>query len=268
MLKVTAVSYLNTKPLLFGLISKDLHKSLQLTLDHPAACAEKLRSGEADLALIPVAAIPEIPNATIVSDFCIGAIDKVRSVVIYSDVPIEEIKTLLLDYESRTSVALSFILIQEYWKVNPVLHQTNSGFESLIQGNTAAVVIGDKALELEGKFKYTYDLAEAWKSHTGLPFVFAAWVATKELEPAFINHFNEALAYGIEHIPSLMYILPNPGPQLDLYTYFTENISYHLDAEKRNGLQLFLDKWKIYEPIFRELIQNSNLEKIQTSPNN
>ncbi|HMG14108.1 MAG TPA: menaquinone biosynthesis protein [Saprospiraceae bacterium] len=255
MLKLIAVSYLNTKPLLFGIVSKDLHKSLQLTLDHPAACAQKLKNGEADLALIPVAAIPDIPGARIISDFCIGSIDKVRSVVIYSDKPIEEISTLLLDYESKTSVALAYILLKEYWKLNPQLRASEPGFESIIKNDIAAVVIGDKALELEGKFKYTYDLGETWKKHTGLPFVFAAWVSTKEIDNAFVAEFNDALAYGIEHIPSLMYILPNPNQKLDLYSYFTENISYKLDEDKKKGLKLFLQKWEVYQDQFKKELE-------------
>lgn len=260
MLKLTAVSYLNTKPLLFGIVSKDLHKSLQLSLEHPAACAEQLKNGKTDLALIPVATIRDIPHARIISDFCIGSIDKVRSVVIYADKPLEEISTIMLDYESKTSVALAYILLNEYWKLSPQIVAAEPGFESLIKNEVAAVVIGDKALEWEGKFKYTYDLGEAWKKHTGLPFVFAAWVATKEIDQAFIAEFNDALAYGIEHIPSLMYILPNPNKELDLYSYFTENISYNLDEDKRKGLSLFLKKWDEYAPRFKKEL-NTDLVK-------
>ncbi len=261
MLKLIAVSYLNTKPLLFGLVSKDLHKSLQLTLDHPAACAQKLKNGEADLALIPVATIPDIPGARIISDYCIGSVNKVRSVVIYSDKPLEEVSTILLDYESKTSVALAYILLNEYWKLSPQIRKSEPGFESLIKNDIAAVVIGDKALEWEGKFKYAYDLGEIWRKHTGLPFVFAAWVATKDLEKNFVSEFNDALSYGIEHIPSLMYILPNPNQKLDLYSYFTENISYNLDEDKKKGLALFLEKWGEYGPKFKSELEGILVHK-------
>ncbi len=255
MIKVTAVSFLNTKPLLFGLVMNNLHQAIQLTLEDPASCASKLKNNESDIALIPVAAIPEIPGARIISDFCIGSTDKVMSVCIFSEVPIEEIETVLMDYESRTSVMLAYVLMKEYWKVNPQLKRAEPGFENLISGKTAAVVIGDKAMNLQGKFNYAYDLGEIWKLHTGLPFVFAAWVTTKEISDSFLLKFNQALESGIEQIPSLLYILPNPNPQIDLHAYFTKNISYTLDSQKLAGLDLFFEKIKLYSEEFKITLQ-------------
>lgn len=263
LLKVTAVSFLNTKPLLFGIVMNNLDKAIQLSLEDPASCAQKLKDNKTDIALIPVAAIPEIPGAKIISDFCIGSTDKVKSVCIFSQVPIEEIETILMDYESRTSVMLAYILLREYWKLNPSLQRAQPGFESLISGKTAAVVIGDKAMDLEGKFDYVYDLGEIWKLHTGLPFVFAAWVTTKEIDASFLQKFNHALASGIDHIPSLLYILPNPNPQIDLHAYFTKNISYRLDSDKRAGLNLFFEKIKLYSAEFKKTLQVKYKQKGQ-----
>lgn len=261
-LRVTAVSFLNTKPLLFGIVMNNLDKAIQLSLEDPASCADKLKNNETDIALIPVAAIPEIPGARIISEFCIGSTDKVKSVCIFSQVPIEQVETLLMDYESRTSVMLAYILLQEYWNIKPELKRASFGFESLIEGTTAAVVIGDKAMDIEGRFEYVYDLGEIWKLHTGLPFVFAAWVTTKEIDASFLQKFNEALASGIEQIPSLLYILPKPNPQIDLHSYFTKNISYTLDSQKLSGLKMFLEKIQLFSEDFNNSFKLS-LESVE-----
>lgn len=251
-LRVTAVSYLNTKPLLFGLVMNNLENSISISLEDPASCAEKLRNDETDIALIPVAAIPTIKNAKIVSDYCIGAIKEVQSVCIFSQVPLEQIERLVLDPESRTSVMLAYVLMREYWHINPKLIKSNQELGQNIIGTTAAVVIGDKAMALLGKCKYVYDLSEAWFNHTQLPFVFAAWVTTKELNPQFLEQFNKALGTGISQIPSLLYLMPKPESHIDLLSYFTKNISYHLDKAKLQGLDLFFEKIKMYGADFEK----------------
>ena len=239
-LKVTAVSYLNTKPLLYGLLKSGLDKEIDLQLDIPAICAKKMANGEVDMGLVPVAIIPEINSPYIVSDYCIGTVGAVKTVCIFSNCPIEEISHLYLDYHSRTSVELVKILLKEHWKLNPKYIPATPGFEKKIGGNTAALIIGDRAIGLEKKYKYSYDLGEAWLKYSGLPFVFAAWVSNKPLPESFINKFNAGLKIGVEAIPDLMYILPPPADGFDLEKYFTENISYELDRAKKKGLDLFL----------------------------
>ncbi len=239
-LKITAVSYLNTKPLLYGLFKSGLSEYIDLQLNIPSMCAKKLKEGEVDLGLVPVAIIPELPQARIVSDYCIGAIGAVKTVGIFSQRPLEELETIYLDFHSRTSVELVRILLREYWHLSPTLLPARPGFEDRTGGTAGALIIGDRAIEAEGHYAYFYDLGEAWLQHTGLPFVFAAWVATKPLSEEFLEAFNEAQALGLRHLPQLMFLLPNPTPAFDLKKYFTQNISYAFDTAKRKALERFL----------------------------
>ncbi len=227
---------------MFGLMHEGMPERLEMSLDIPSVCAEKLLRGEVDFALVPVAVLPELDNPHIISDYCIGTVGAVKTVGIYSDVPLEKIEKLYLDFHSRTSVRLAQVLLKEYWKTQPELLPAAAGFIDKISGTTAAVVIGDRTIGLEEKHEYFYDLGEYWQKHTGLPFVFAAWVSNRKLPDDFIAQLNEAFDYGINRIPELMYILPSPNEKFDLEEYFTKFISYELDAEKREGLQLFLSK--------------------------
>lgn len=238
-MRLSAVSYLNTKPFIYGIYRSDLADQIELNLDIPSVCARKLLTGEVDLALTPVAIIPELPGAHLVSDYCIGATGAVRTVCVFSDVPLGEIERLHLDFHSRTSVALTRVLCDKYWKIQPELVPAEPGFEQEIGGTTAALVIGDRAIGLERKYKYTYDLGEAWTAWTGLPFVFAAWVSVRPLQEEFVQRFNQALQTGLDHLPELMKILPSM-PHFDLEDYYRHNISYHLDEQKWQGLQRFL----------------------------
>ena len=240
-LRVTAVSYLNTKPFLYGIFQSDIQHQIELTLDIPSVCAAKLKSGEADMGLVPVAIIPELVSPHIISDYCIGAVGKVASVCIFSNCPIESVQRVYLDDHSRTSVELAKVLLKKHWKVNPIFIAHSNVSTVTLDDFSAAVVIGDKAIGLHQKFPYVYDLGEEWMRFTCLPFVFAAWVSTRVLETAFIREFNNALALGLAHIPQLIYLLPTPTSGFDLKEYFTHHISYHLDKDKKKGLELFLD---------------------------
>jgi chorismate dehydratase len=243
--KVSAVSYLNTIPFIYGLKQSKLMDTIDLQLDYPAICADKLINDEVDIALVPVVVIPQLENAYIISDYCIGANREVNTVCLYSDVPIEEIQTIALDYQSITSVALLRILLKEYWQVKPKLNNTELGFEDKIKGKNAALVIGDRAFELNTKHQYIYDLSAIWGKMTGLPFVFAAWVASTKLPQDFIVAFNNALENGLTDIDKAIALeggnyqnCENPKD------YLNHKISYLLDAEKQKGMALFLEKIK------------------------
>ncbi len=244
-IKTVAVSYLNTKPLLYGLVQGELKDQIDLRLEIPSVCAKQLESGEVDLGLVPVAVIPSLKTPYIISDYCIGAVGEVRTVCIYAEKPIEELDRIYLDYHSRTSVQLAQILIKEYWDLKPQFVKAYPGFEENVQGSTGAVIIGDRALDFEKKFEYRYDLAEVWMKHTGLPFVFAAWVSNKPLPADFIKQFNIELKNGIDHIPELSLLMVPPFPEFSVEEYFTKYISYELDSEKRKALSLFLKKLKV-----------------------
>lgn len=238
-LRISAVSYLNSKPFIYGLYRSDLANEMDLSLDIPSVCAQKLLHGEVDLALAPVAIIPELPEAHIISDYCIGAVGQVKTVCIFSNVPIREVKRLYLDFHSRSSVALARILCDKHWHIQPEFVPATEGFEQHIGGTTAAVIIGDRAIGRDKQFTYTYDLAEAWMNWTGLPFVFAAWISTKPIAESLVERFNAALQIGIDHIPELTKILPTM-PGFDVEEYFRHQISYELDEPKWLALNRFL----------------------------
>ena len=243
MLKISAVSYLNTVPFIHGLKQSELIQSIDLQLDYPSICADKLINGIVDLALVPVAVIPKLKEAHIISDYCIGANGAVDTVCLYSDVSITEIESIALDYQSRTSVALLKILLKEYWKLNPELRNASPGYEKKIKGKDAALVIGDRAFALNDKHAYIYDLSAFWKEMTGLPFVFAAWVANAKLHQEFIRNFNKALEKGLSDIDTALVLesanYPNCTNPKD---YLNNKISYNLDDEKKKGMELFLKK--------------------------
>jgi chorismate dehydratase len=239
-IKVGAVSYLNTKPLLYGLERSNIKNQIEIVLEYPAILAQKLRDGEIDMALMPVAALQEIEGAEIVSDYGIAADGNVVSVAVFSELPLDEIDTVILDYQSRTSVRLTQLLFKEYWKKEVQFVPAGPDFIADIKGKTAGVIIGDRALAQLPNFTYNYDLSKAWKDHTGLPFVFAAWVSNKELSQAFIADFNAANAIGLNHLDEIAQ--DNEVPYYSLKTYYNDNICYHLDEEKKKGLALFLEK--------------------------
>jgi chorismate dehydratase len=240
MYRISAVSYLNTKPFIYGLYRSPLADLIQLSLDIPAVCAQKLSDGRTDLALAPVAVIPDLDNVHLISDYCIGANGPVRTVCLFSEVPLEAITHIYLDFHSRTSVALVQVLCREYWQIAPVFLPASEGFESRIAGTTAGVIIGDRAFGYHDRFAYVYDLSEAWTEWTGLPFVFAAWMSTRPLPQEFLHPFNDALRAGIEHIPELIQILPTMPVEVDLPAYFRQNIIYTFDAPQKAALERFL----------------------------
>jgi len=240
-IKISAVSYLNTKPFLYGLFQSELEDSIDLSLDMPSECARKLISGEVDLGLIPVAVIPQIKTPHIISDFCIGTEGAVKTVCIYSNCPIEEMTHLYLDYQSRTSVALTRYLIANYWKINPQFINAKAGFEDQIKGTTGALIIGDRTIDMAVSYPYVYDLGEIWKKHTRLPFVFAAWVSNVELPPSFLAAFQEALKVGIEKRHQVAQLFQSSYLNFSVHDYYHKYIDYELTQEKRQALNLFLN---------------------------
>jgi len=239
-IRIGAVSYLNTKPLLHGIKRSGLMDRIELIEDYPSRIAAMLLNDEIDIGLVPIAILPQMKQSFIITDYCIGAEQEVASVALFSEVPMDQIETVLLDYQSRTSVNLAKILFKEYWKKEVVLQDAQEDFRANIRGNVAGIVIGDRALEQRSISAYMYDLASNWIAFTGLPFVFAAWIANKPLGEDFEDAFNRANAYGIKHIDEV--VAEQNYTKYDLKKYYTENISYPLTENKRKGLALFLEK--------------------------
>lgn len=229
-IRVSAVSYTNTKPFVYGLQHSGILNKIKLSLDIPSECAKKLIEDKVDIGLIPVAALLMIPDARIISDYCIGADGAVNSVFLFSQKPIEEVKKFKPDNQSRTSNGLASVLFKYYWRTHPEVTDKNAD---------AFIEIGDRTFGKKDKYPFVYDLAEEWKRFTGLPFVFAAWTANKHIDNQFLNEFNGALRFGLDHIDTVIHTI-SPRNDFDLDDYLNKKISYTLDEKKRESLEKYL----------------------------
>lgn len=238
--RIGAVSYLNTRPLLLGLEQSSLMDQIELVKAYPAQIAQDLIAGNIDMGLVPVAIIPLLKTPYFVSKYCIGAEQAVASVCIFSEVPMDQIQKVYLDYQSRTSVQLAKILLNEFWEKEVELLPTAEGYINQIKGTTAGVIIGDRALAAQKNFPYVYDLASAWIKYTGYPFVFATWIANKPMPADFMEAFDRANGIGVANIDQVVASILDTQLDYDLHKYFTENISYSFTPEKQKGLDLFL----------------------------
>ena len=240
-IRVSAVSYLNSIPFVYGLENSSIMSQIELSLDIPSECANKLSNFKVDLALVPVAIIPQLKFSEIISPYCIGANGPVETVCLFSQVPLDEIEEIQLDFHSKTSAQLVQLLSKKYWNINPIFKHAKKGFENDLTNRIAGLIIGDRAYQYRKKFKYVYDLPEEWKKYTSLPFVFACWVANKSLSKSFKNSFIEALHFGMKSLEiSLEKKGMNFPSSINEKRYLTEVISYDLDAEKKQALALFL----------------------------
>lgn len=239
--RVSIVSFLNSKPFLWGIEKSGLNKELEIDLDIPSKIVSKLSYKLVDIGLIPVAGLADLECYKIVSDYCIGAQGNVKTVVIMSDAPLQEVDTILMDYQSRTSVLLAKVLAKFYWKREYKWENTCSKFQhTSISGKTAGVLIGDRVFEVGGKYKYCYDLSEEWNKFTGLPFVFAVWATNKEIAESFERDFNRALKIGVDEIEKVVLQEQSNYPNVDIADYFANNISFDLNDAKREGMKKFL----------------------------
>ena len=239
-IKISAVSYTNTKPFLYGLQHTDILDKIDLSLDIPSDCAQKLIDDKVDIGLIPVAAALNIPEWHIVSDYCIGAVGAVNSVFIFSNCEIHDITHLQLDPESRSSNNLALVLLKNHWKLSPQLITGATDYAASADKNTAFVQIGDRTFGKKQNYPFVYDLAEEWQKLTGLPFVFAAWIANKPIPAQFIEEFNRSLKYGLDNRAALFAELPARN-DFDLEDYLMNKIDFALTDAKKQALYLFLD---------------------------
>ncbi|MFH0761796.1 MAG: menaquinone biosynthesis protein [Bacteroidota bacterium] len=241
-MKISVVSYLNSAPLVHGILHSGYLDDCTVSIEIPAIGAKKLTSGEADLALVPVGAFSDPGCVEWVGNYCIGVEGPVRSVCLFSEVPVEQIRKVWLDPHSRTTVRLIRILAAYHWKVHWDYLPASEGFElSDIKGEKAGICIGDKVFAIENRYPYRYDMAEEWIRMTGLPFVFAAWAIKKPVPPGLIERLDRAQEYGIKTI------LRNTRdwskkwnlPESLIRDYLTRNISYPFTDRKKEGMSLF-----------------------------
>jgi len=240
--RVSVIQYLNSVPLVWGMLKGVQQGRYELELTTPAACADAVRLGKAELGIIPSIEYQRIDRAQILSGISIASKEEVKSVLLFSTVPIEKVQTVVVDNSSRTSAALLRILMRKFYSrwINIIPSAPKPA--EMLKRAEAALVIGDPALTYDGQVPEVYDLAAEWKKFTGLPFVFALWVGREEAKVGrYRKDFEDSRDYGLAHLDA---IAAEYAPKLNLQppgvkAYLTENIDYSLDEENRKGLRLF-----------------------------
>jgi chorismate dehydratase len=247
-LRISAISYLNTAPLMWD-FERGVRPDFEVSYTIPSLCAASLREGSADVGIIPAAAYTSISNLAIIPGVAIASRRAVRSILLVSKVPREEIRTVAVDTSSMTSVALIKILFAKWWGGGRTFTPMAPDIAQMLETHDAGLVIGDPALQINRSRYVTYDLAEEWIRLTGKPFVFAFWAvrqasltaAERDLDLAAT--FQESRDHGL--LPkSLDHIATTWSPRLrlsqtEVKSYLTENIYYSLDPACLEGMQLF-----------------------------
>ena len=243
-LRIGAVSYLNTKPLVYGLAER--LPEAEMVLDYPSRLADALAAGELDIALVPSAEMLSHPEWTVVSDACIACRGPVLSVKLLFRVPPAEVETLALDEGSRTSCLLAQILLHEQQVVAPQLLSLPMGAGPQDVQSDAVLIIGDRAIECEtGEFIETWDLGDRWCRSTELPFVFAMWVARPGIEVSEISQVLESARD--EGLQNLAEIARQQATQMRLpyelvLEYLSKNLYFTLGPREQRGLDLFYQR--------------------------
>jgi chorismate dehydratase len=258
-LRISAISYLNTAPLMWDFEHGSAGRDFDISYTLPSACARALAAGGADIGIIPAIAYAQIPGLMVLPGVAIASCQPVRSILLVSRVPVDQIRTVALDTSSMTSVALTKILFEKWLGGGRTFTPADPNIEKMLAANDAALVIGDPALQIDRSRYITLDLAEEWIRHTGKPFVFAFWAVrqealkevalredgSQEVQPALALAaiFQQSRDRGLAPA-SLDHIVDEWSPRLGLTqpavrSYLTENIYYQLDALCLEGLQLF-----------------------------
>lgn len=245
--RVAASSYLNSAPLIWSFMHGSRRREIELVTDTaPARCAEMLARSEVEGALVPVIEYQRIHNLTVVPRVCVGARSRVRSVVLVTREEVDNlrrVRSVALDDSSRTSAALVQIIFREFLGAEPEWTTRAPDVAAMLKGCDAALIIGDPGMTFPRERMVVYDLAELWRKHTGLGFVFAMWMARAGSASARIGRIDfagardEGLAY-VEEIAALY--KDRVGLSFDeIRSYLLENISFEVTEELRAGLELF-----------------------------
>jgi chorismate dehydratase len=248
-LRISAISYLNTAPLMWDFEHGGIQPDFDISYTLPSSCAQALAEGTADIGIIPAAAYAGIPALQILPEVAIASRREVRSILLVSKVPLEEVRTVALDTSSLTSVALTKVLFAKWLGGGRTFTSMAPEIDKMLAGHDAGLLIGDPALKIDRRRYHTLDLAEEWIRHTGKPFVFAFWAvrndALAEAAPSLDLPavFQNSRDHGLEP-SSLNQIAREWAPRLDISEaevkgYLTQNIHYQLDAGCLDGLRLF-----------------------------
>ena len=263
--RISIVEYLNTVPLVRGFTHGPLRGKYELSFTVPSQCAEALRSGAADVAIIPAIEYQRIPDLVILPNLSIASKKTVRSLLLVSKKPIQEVTRVALDRSSRSTQALTRILCEKLWHIQSEFFEAAPDLPAMLQQADGALLIGDPALRLaiacahaahrdasgnltspaslaglsEGGSVYIYDIVEKWRAMTRLPAVLAVWAARRSsVTPELVQHFQDSLAFGLQHVDAIASEAAEEMklPVGDLRRYLLENIDYHLDEENLKGL--------------------------------
>ena len=240
-LRISVVEYLNSVPLIWGMLHGPQQGKYELQFATPAHCADAVRDEEADVGTIPAIEYHRIEHLQIVSGIAIASKSRVRSVLLLSRVPIERIQSVAVDTSSRTSAAFLRILLGKFYARKVSLIPSRPNPDEMLKGADSALVIGDPALTYRGPAE-VYDLAAEWKKFTGLPFVFAFWAGHADKNLSLCrNDFEQSREFGLAHVDDIAaeYALKLHMEPADVKVYLTENIDYSLDEENCRGLRLF-----------------------------
>ncbi len=243
MVRVAPVNYTNTYPLLMHLHEMVEDGSVSIETMMPSAIPVALRDGSIELGLAPVGGLSLLDTYYEIGEYGIATEGEVASVCLFSDVPLEKLKSVYLDYQSRTSVKLLKWLMSNYYRQEvEYVNTQNDKYIDQITAEAGGLVIGDRAFDLIDKKKYVYDLGSAWRDATGLPFVFALWVATQPLPDDFIARFDALQKRGVSDIDAVIKTHDLENYKYDMRTYYTQNISYRLREVHRKSIRKFLEE--------------------------
>jgi chorismate dehydratase len=264
-LRISVVQYLNTAPLVRGFTHGPLQGKYDLSFTVPSQCAEELRTGAADVAIIPAIEYQRIPNLVILPDLSIASKERVRSLLIVSKAPIREARRIALDRSSRSTQALTKILCDARWLITPEFSESDPDLAVMLAHSDAALLIGDPALRLviaaeqhvspgrDGAWVCTgaqiglsqipkvhiYDVVHEWWQLTERPAVLAVWATRPEIAtPELASDFSASLAFGLAHLPAICSEAARELqlPEKELSLYLRTNIDYSLDEENLKGL--------------------------------
>jgi chorismate dehydratase len=264
-LRISVVPYLNTAPLVRGFTQGPLQGKYDLSFTVPSQCAEELRSGAVDIAIIPAIELQRIPNLVVLPDLSIASKERVRSLLIVSKVPIREARSIALDSSSRSTQALTKILCDARWLISPQFSEAVPDLSAMLVDSDGALLIGDPALRLAIAAEqhvvpgpdrelvctgaqvglahiptlHLYDVVHEWWQLTERPAVLAVWATRPEIAtPEVAADFSASLEYGLAHLPEICAEasreLNLPAKELSLY--LRTNIDYSLDPENLKGL--------------------------------
>ena len=238
-LKVAMVNYNNTLPFLYGL-NRNFHNE-NLILDIPSRCKTYFDKDQTDAALIPIGTLSQSELKNIKTKYCIGCNGSVRTVVLFSNTPINEVTKVYLDAHSRTSQKLTKILCSEHWKIDPVYEELWIDGTPQLEYSEAILMIGDKVIPHEGIYQYTFDLGEEWKNMTGRSFPFAVWIFKDHVSDDLIKSFEQLLSIGINDIVSVIKEYKNQIIGNTPLNYYTTYIDYDFNDDKKESLSIYLD---------------------------